>query len=72
MLHVSPERISEQIVEQIVDFTVSRGGLQDFQPVQGPAASSSVSTGHAGEGFFFALFPKIRKVRSWVRTQGRN
>ena len=50
------ERISERIVEQIVDFPVSRGGLQDFRPGQSPAASSSVSPGHAGEGFFFALF----------------
>ena len=39
----SEERISER-VEQIVDFPVSRGGLQDSQ-----AASSSVSTGHAGD-----------------------
>ena len=28
------------------------GGLQHFQSVQGSAASSSVSPGHAGEGFF--------------------
>ena len=34
MLHVSQERISERIVDQIVDFTVSGGGLQDFRPGQ--------------------------------------
>ena len=58
-------------MEQIVDFPVSRGGLQEFRPGQGPAASSSVSPGHAGEGFF-RTFPKIKKVRSGVRTRGRN
>ena len=47
-LHVSQERISERIMEQIVDFPVFRGGLQDFRPVQVSAASSSVSPGHAG------------------------
>ena len=39
--HVSQERISERIVEQIVDFTVSGGGLQDFHPGQSSSASSS-------------------------------
>ena len=68
----SQERSSERIVEQIVDSRVLGGGLQDFRPVQGSAASSSVSPGHAGEGRFFALFPKIKKVRREVRTRGRN
>ena len=45
------ERSSERIVEQIVDSRVVGGGLQEFRPGQGPAASSSVSPGHAGEGF---------------------
>ena len=31
-LHVSQERISGRIVEQIVNFPVSGGGLQDFSP----------------------------------------
>ena len=39
-LHVSPERISEQIVEQIVD--ISDGGLQDFCPGQSSFFSSHV------------------------------
>ena len=65
------ERSSERIVEQIVDSRVVGGGLQEFRPGQGPAASSSVSPGHAGEGFF-ALFTKIKKIRSGVRTLGRN
>ena len=48
----SKERSSERIVEQIVDSRMVGGGLQDFRPVQGSAASSSVSPRHAGEGFF--------------------
>ena len=36
---------STAFFEQIAD---PGGGLQDFQPVQGPAASSSVSPEHAG------------------------
>ena len=39
----SQERSSERIVEQIVDSRVLAGGLQDFRPVQGSAASSSSS-----------------------------
>ena len=38
--------------EQIAEFPDPGGGLQDFQPVQGSAASPSVSPGQAGEGFF--------------------
>ena len=41
--------------EQIAEFPDPGGGHQDSQPVQGSAASSSVSLGQAGEGFF-ALF----------------
>ena len=72
----SEERISERIVEQNVDFPVD-GGLQDFRPGQSSSASSSSPAGvHGsadgpGEGFF-RTSPKNQKVRSWVRTRGRN
>ena len=39
--HASQERSSERIVVQIVDSRVLGGGLQDFRPVQGSAASFS-------------------------------
>ena len=39
-------------LEQITESPDPSGDLQDFQPVQGSAASSSVSPGHAGECFF--------------------
>ena len=45
-LHVSQERISERVVEQIVDSPVSGGGLQDFRP--GRSSSSSL---HVPAGF---------------------
>ena len=55
----SQERISERIVEQIVDSRVVGGGLQDFRSVQ----SSSASADEPGVGFFFfALFPQIKKI----------
>ena len=54
----SQERSSERIVEQIVDFRVLGGGLQDFHPVKGSSASSSSSREHAGEGFFLT-FPRV-------------
>ena len=54
------ERSSERIVEQIVDSRVVGGGLQEFRPGQGSAASSSVSPGHAGEGVF-RTFPQNKK-----------
>ena len=41
------ERISERIVEQIVDFSVG-GGLQDFRPGQSSSASSSSPAGVHG------------------------
>ena len=53
-------------MEQNVDFPVGEG-LQDFLPGQSSSASSSSPAGvHGsadgpGEGFFFALFPKIKK-----------
>ena len=56
--------------EQIVDIPVPRGGRQD--PDRPSAASSSGLPGMANQGFFFAFFPKIKKVRGWVRTRSRN
>ena len=52
---------------------VGRGGLQGFLPGQGSAASSSHvgSTDEAGQGVF-RTFPRLKKVRGWVRTRGRN
>ena len=60
----SQERSSERIVEQIVDSRVLGGGLQDFRPVQGSAASSSSSREHAGEGFFRTLPRVLRSPKS--------
>ena len=72
----SAERISERIMEQIVDFPVAGGGLHDFRPGQ---SSSSVAHSPAAwlntedEPFqgVFALFPRKKKVRltpgTWVR-----
>ena len=42
---------------------------QDFQPVQGSAASSSVSPGQAGEGVL-RTFPRKKKRAKIPRTQG--
>ena len=61
----SQERISERIVEQIVDSRVFGGGLQDFRPGQSSSASSSSPAGFAdelGEGFF-ALFPERKSAK---------
>ena len=57
--------------EQIAEFPDPGGGLQDFQPVQGSAASSSVSPGQAGDGFF-RTFPHRKKVRRSRAPRGRN
>ena len=59
-------------MEQILaNIPVPRGG-----GLHGPvsAASSSHSPGAVDDAFtgFFALFPKVKKVRGWVRTRGRN
>ena len=70
------ERISERTVEQTVD--PPGGGLQDFRP--GLSSSSSYfpagvpeALDEPGQGFFFfALFPKFKKVRSRVRTRNNN
>ena len=52
-------------VEQIIDFPVSGGGLQDLRPGPSSASSSHSPAGFADDAFqgFFALFPKIKKVR---------
>ena len=71
----SKKRISERIVEQIVD--IPGGGLQDFRPGQSSSSSSHVPArdqeglDEPGEGFF-RTFPQNKKVRSRVRTRGRN
>ena len=49
-------------LEQIAESPDPGGGLQDFQPVQSSAASSSVSPGHAGHGVFRTLH-RDKKVR---------
>ena len=49
--HSSEERISERIVEQIVDSRVLGGGS---------SASSSITREHAGEGVF-RTFPRVKK-----------
>ena len=62
--HVSQERISERIMEQIVDFSVSGGGLQDFRPGQSSSSSLHFPAGvpevldEPGEGFCFHCSPK--------------
>ena len=63
------ERSSERIVEQIVDSRAVGGGLQEFRPGQGSSASSSVSPGHAGEGFF-RTFPQNQKSAKWSPHSG--
>ena len=67
MRRSSKKRISERIVEQIVH--IPGGSLQDFRPGQSSSSSSHVparvheALDEPGEGFF-ALFAKIKKVRS--------
>ena len=61
---------STAFLEQITVSPNPGGGLQIFQPVQCSAAISSVSPGHAGEGFF-RTFPQMKKVRHYLRTPGR-
>ena len=63
-------------MEQIVDITVTGGCLQGFRPGRGPSSSSHFPAGvhedldELGEGVF-RTFPRGKKVRSWVPTQGR-
>ena len=69
----SGERLSEQIVEQIVD--VPGGGLQDFRPGQSSSSSSHFPAGFLGDADepgerVFRTFPQNKKVRNWVRTRG--
>ena len=47
--------------EQIPVFPDPGGGREDFQPVQGSAASSSDLPGQAGQGFFSRFSPKSKK-----------
>ena len=75
-LHSSKKRISEQIAEQIGDFSVSGGGLQDFRPGQSSSSSSHFPAGthevldEPGDGVF-RTFPRVKKVRNWVRRRRR-
>ena len=69
------KRISERIVEQIVD-PVSSGRLLGSLPGHGSSSSHSPTgvderADEPGEGVF-RTFPHIKKVRSWARTRGRN
>ena len=57
--------------EQIPEFPDPGGGRQDFQPVQGSAASSSDYPGQAGQGVF-STFPRKKKVRRSRAPRGRN
>ena len=72
----SQERISVRIVEQIVDFTVSGRGLQDYRPGQSSSSSSHFPAGvhevldEHGEGFF-RTFPSGKKVRVSPRVRVR-
>ena len=72
----SEARISERIVEQIVDFPISRGSPQGFRPGQSSSSSSHFPVGvpedadEPGDGGF-RTFPGSKKVRSWVRTRVR-
>ena len=61
----------KRTAEQIVDIPVLRGLGQDFQkfPPGGRAAAlPAVFQGEHFQGFFFALFPKLNKVRSHPRV----
>ena len=64
----SRKRISERIVEQIVD-PVSRGGLHGSTS-HSPAGDEE-RTDEPGKGVF-RTFPQIKKVRRLLRTRGRN
>ena len=64
----SKESISERIVEQIVD-PVSSGRLHGSLPGQGSSSSHSPAgveerADEPGEGFFFALFPELKKCEA--------
>ena len=59
--------------EQITELPDPGGGRQDFQPVQGSAASSSDLSGQAGEGIFRTVLRRAPRGRNWVpsRAHGR-
>ena len=68
-----PGQNSTADVEQNVDIP-ARGGLHGFLPGQGSSSSSRLLD-DADEGIqgVFRTFPRPeKKVRSWVRTRGRN
>ena len=67
-----PGQNSTADVEQVVD-TPARGGLHGFLPGQSSSSSSRL-LGEADEGIQggFSHFSPSKKVRSWVRTRGRN
>ena len=73
-LHVAQERISERIMEQIVD-PVSGGGLQDFRPGQSSSSSSHFPAGfpevldEPGEGGFRTL-PQNEKSAKFFPHSG--
>ena len=52
---------STAFLEHIAESPDPGGGLQDFQPVQSSAVSSSVSLGHAGQGVFSDFSPGQKK-----------
>ena len=60
----SQERLSERIVEQIIDFSVCGGGLQDFRPGQSSPSSSHFPAfvhevlDEPGQGFFSHFSPR--------------
>ena len=61
-------------VEQNVDIPVPHESLQDFRAGQSSASSSHSPArvaDDAFEGFFFALFPRFKKVRHYLRALGR-
>ena len=62
---------STTFLEQIAEFPDPCGDQQDFQPVQGAAASSSDLPGQAGQGVFSHFSPK-KKVQRSLAPRGRN
>ena len=60
---------STALSEQIPEFPDPGGGREDFQPVQGSAASSSDSPGQAGQGVF-RTFLHRKKSAKIPRAQG--
>ena len=65
----SRKRISERIVEQIVD-PVSRGSLPGSSSSHSPAGDEERAD-ELGTGVF-RTFPQLKKVRRSLRTRGRN